>query len=197
MSFVGPFKIAAKHLIGAVKGVKILGAGFISPKATIRGRGTVTLHDRSRVMHGAEIQVNRGGLVELGDGAAVRTGVIILAGEGRVMIGEDATLANYGLVYGHGNVSIGKRALIGNHTLISSVDHTYDGTAPVGEQPMRWAPVVIEDDVWIGGHCIVLAGARIGRGAIVGSHSLVKGEVPALAVVGGVPARLIRMREEA
>lgn len=54
--------------------------------------------------------------------------------------------------------------------------------------------VVIEDDVWIGTRAIILAGVTIGRGAVVAAGSVVTKSVPAYAIVGGNPAKIIRMR---
>ena len=57
-------------------------------------------------------------------------------------------------------------------------------------------PIVIGDDVWIGGHVIVLPGVHIGTGAIVGAGAVVTKDVPDYAVVGGNPARIIKSRKE-
>ncbi|RFA25156.1 hypothetical protein CAI21_19880 [Alkalilimnicola ehrlichii] len=58
------------------------------------------------------------------------------------------------------------------------------------------APVIIEDDVWIGNNCIVLKGVRIGRGAIVGAGAVVTKDVPAYCIVGGNPARVLKRLPE-
>jgi maltose O-acetyltransferase len=104
---------------------------------------------------------------------------------------------HYSVVYGEGGVTIGERVLVGNHCLIASTTHHYEGRTPIAAQGMREAPVFIGDDAWIGGHAIIEPGVRIGEGAIVGAHSYVKHDVPDYAVVGGVPARVIRMRVDA
>jgi maltose O-acetyltransferase len=56
-------------------------------------------------------------------------------------------------------------------------------------------PVVI-DDVWIGGHVIILPGVHIGKGAIVGAGAVVTKDVPEYAIVGGSPAKVIKYRKE-
>ena len=65
---------------------------------------------------------------------------------------------------------------------------------PLKDQGYRTAPVVIGDEAWLGANAVVLRGVRIGRGAIVGANSVVTRDVPDYAIVGGVPARLLRMR---
>ena len=55
-------------------------------------------------------------------------------------------------------------------------------------------PIVIEDDVWIGANVTVVGGVRVGRGAVVAAGAVVTKDVEQYAIVGGVPAKLIRYR---
>ena len=60
--------------------------------------------------------------------------------------------------------------------------------------PCSKGDIFIEDDVWIGYNSTILSGVRVKRGAIIGAHSLVVSDVPAYAIVGGVPAKVIKYR---
>ncbi len=74
-------------------------------------------------------------------------------------------------------------------------NHGHDRTdIPMTRQGYNNAPIVIEDDVWIGFRAVVLAGVTIGRGSIVGSGAVVTKDVAPYSVVGGVPARVIKSR---
>jgi acetyltransferase-like isoleucine patch superfamily enzyme len=55
-------------------------------------------------------------------------------------------------------------------------------------------PIIIGNDVWIGSHVVIVSGANIGDGAVIGANSVVIGDVPPYAVVAGSPAKLIRYR---
>ena len=60
--------------------------------------------------------------------------------------------------------------------------------------PEHDLPIIIEDDVWIGTGAIILKGVRIGEGAIIASGALVNKDVPGYSIVGGVPAKVLKMR---
>lgn len=120
---------------------------------------------------------------------------VTIQGGYSVQIGEYTAINAYTHIWGHKGVYIGDRVMIASHTAIVSVTHDY--TRP----DMRFAPaigaaVVIEDDVWIGAHVVVLPGVTIGRGAVVGAGSVVRDNVPPFAIVVGAPARIIRYRPE-
>lgn len=60
------------------------------------------------------------------------------------------------------------------------------------ESPYR--KVVIENDVWIGDHVVIMGGIRVGHGAVIAAGAVVTKDVPPYAIVGGVPAKILRYR---
>jgi len=68
---------------------------------------------------------------------------------------------------------------------------------PIDAQGVTRQGIVIEDDCWLGGGATILAGVRVGRGAVVAAGAIVTRDVPPYAIVAGVPARVVRMRGEA
>lgn len=92
-------------------------------------------------------------------------------------------------------VTIGEFVQIGAYTYIISGNHCYeDRSVPLEVQGCRGAPIVIENNVWIGTHVVVLPGVTIGEGAIVAAHSLVNKNIPPYEVWGGVPAKFLKSR---
>jgi acetyltransferase-like isoleucine patch superfamily enzyme len=86
------------------------------------------------------------------------------------------------------SISIGAGTVISHDVVIRDTDsHELIGSA----QPMT-KPVVIGEHVWIGAKAMILKGVTIGDGAVIAAGAVVTGNVPAHAVVGGVPARLLR-----
>lgn len=96
-----------------------------------------------------------------------------------------------------GKVIIGDNVMMGPHCIIYTKNHkTSDISIPMCLQGFEEEePVIIEDDVWIGGRVVILPGVRVGRGTIIGVGSVVTRDVAPFSVVGGVPAKLIKMRE--
>ena len=89
-----------------------------------------------------------------------------------------------------GGITIGDGTLIGHGSTLTTLNHGID---PDRRADMTPAPVVVGRKVWLGAGVTVVPGVTIGDGAIVGAGAVVTGDVPANAIVAGVPARLIRM----
>lgn len=88
-------------------------------------------------------------------------------------------------------VEIGARVYMGYEVMLVTVDHHLgEAVQRCGRRVFR--PIWIEDGVWIGSRAVILPGVRIGRGAVVGAGAVVTRDVPAHALVAGVPAKPIR-----
>jgi len=118
--------------------------------------------------------------VTIGDRAVIMMGAVINIG---AVIGEE-TMIDMNVVVG-GRAEVGARCHIGAGTVLAGV-----------VEPASATPVVVEDDVLIGANAVVLEGVRIGRGAVVAAGSVVISDVGENQVVAGVPARLIKMKDE-
>ena len=98
----------------------------------------------------------------------------------------------------YANVQIGHFVMLASSVTFVGGDHRFDVVGvPIrftGREGMEELLTIIEDDVWIGHGCIIIAGVKIGRGAIVAAGTVVTKDVPPYAIVGGVPAKLIRYR---
>ena len=95
-----------------------------------------------------------------------------------------------------GPVEIGKNVMMGQECIIETQNHAHQRVdIPMIEQGYEpVAPVLIEDDVWIGERCIILPGVKISRGSICAAGAVVTKNVPPYSIVGGVPARVIKYR---
>jgi acetyltransferase-like isoleucine patch superfamily enzyme len=85
---------------------------------------------------------------------------------------------------------------IATHVVIIPANHVFTNPdLPICRQGLTCKGVTIEDDVWIGCNVTVLDGAHIGRGSVIAAGSVVRGRVEPWSVMGGVPARVIKMRK--
>lgn len=98
-------------------------------------------------------------------------------------------------------LTIGRKVIFGPHPTIITGDHRIDVVGKfiidVGDAEkngLQDAPVVIEDDVWCGANVTILKGVTIGRGSVVAAGAVVTKSFPPYSIIGGVPARMIRMR---
>jgi len=132
---------------------------------------------------------------KVGKGVVIYPGVWITPGR-NLVLGDKVDLAKDVIITTSGGVNIGKRTLIGYRTQIISADHTIP---PIGKRiPIsgdKFGKVNIGKDVWIGANCLITPGVTIGEGAIVAGGSVVTKNVEPNAIVGGVPAKLIKMRD--
>ena len=96
----------------------------------------------------------------------------------------------------HGPLSIGNNVMMGPDVVILTHTHNIDRIdIPMGQQGSRVAKVSIGNDVWIGMRSIIMPGVAIGSGAVIGAGAVVTKDVPDYAIVGGVPARIIKFRK--
>ncbi|GAC1627552.1 MAG: hypothetical protein NVS4B5_18950 [Vulcanimicrobiaceae bacterium] len=109
-----------------------------------------------------------------------------------VTVGERSVINTACRLDGRGGLKIGHDVSIANDTVILTADHDVEHAG----FDYRTASTTIEDHVSIGTRALLLPGVTVGRGAVVAAGALVVKDVPALAVVAGVPARVIKMRPQ-
>ncbi|NAZ91637.1 acyltransferase [Vibrio toranzoniae] len=115
----------------------------------------------------------------------------------KLVVGDDVDFALGVIVTTKGGVEIGDRVLIGYRTQIISSNHIIP---PVNELVFSAGheskKVMVCNDVWIGANCIILPGVTIGQGAVVAAGSVVTKSLPPYSISAGVPAKVIKMREQ-
>jgi UDP-3-O-[3-hydroxymyristoyl] glucosamine N-acyltransferase len=146
---------------------------------------------------GVRIAIARGASVVLGDGVELGEDARIEALDGSVLIGAGTRLGEGVTLAATGGIEIGADCRLGDHVIVVDADPSFaDVETPVRLQPLRVASIRIGDGARIGAHAAILAGARVGERAVVGSYAVVRGAVPAGAVVTGA-GRYTRARTSA
>lgn len=171
--------------------------GFRSPKAVIHHP---LLRTGKHCFIGEEVliyQDNNGGAVTLGDAVHVHRGTVMQTGDdGSVTIGADTHIQpNCQFSAYKGAIRIGARVEIAPCCAFYPYNHGMKATLPIREQALySKSSIEIGDDAWLGYGVIVLDGARIGQGAVIGAGSVVIGEIPPGTIAVGSPAKVIRAR---
>ena len=114
--------------------------------------------------------------------------------------GDRVQINDYVHICAMESVEIGNDVLMASHVYISDNSHGFykDGIkgsnpdVPPIEREYSTSPVVVEDNVWVGEGVMILPGVRIGKGAIIGAHSVVNRDIPDQCIAAGSPARIIK-----
>lgn len=151
---------------------------------------------------GARLEVERGmtmrwrphrGIV-LGNHVYLGIGVVLDVGRrAELVVGDDVKIMHYTVIAASRSVRIGPLTQIAEHCSIRDTDHGMELGLPMREQSLS-TPTSIGRDAWIGRGSAVLRGSTVGDGAAIGANSVVRGDVPALSVAVGSPARVVRKR---
>lgn len=144
-----------------------------------------------------------------GKGVYLRPMSSDLKGLGNLSVGDHTSIPKGSTIYcTEAPCTIGRKVLFGPRPTIITGDHradivgkyiadvTVEDKVIDGENPYD-QPVVIEDDVWCGANVTILKGVTIGRGSIVAAGAVVTKSFPPYSIIGGVPAKLLRMRFDA
>jgi acetyltransferase-like isoleucine patch superfamily enzyme len=136
---------------------------------------------------GNNVSINKNTIIEC-------TGVISNLGDG-LIIGNNVGIAQNCFFGVRGRVIIGNNVIFGPGVSISSENHNFsDCSKFINEQGVTRKGVIIEDGVWVASGSIILDGVKIGNNSIIAAGSVVNKDVPAFAIVGGVPAKVIKFR---
>lgn len=154
----------------------------------------VDISSSAKIALTSEISAISGSL-RIGSHCLVDRGVVIRTCGGRIEIGALSTIGPYSCMYGGGDLIIGKGVRIGPSVSIIAANHVFSALdTPIYLQGMDCKGIEISDDVWIGAGVTILDGVKVGRGAVIAAGAVVSKSVPDWAVVGGVPAKLIKSR---
>jgi acetyltransferase-like isoleucine patch superfamily enzyme len=142
------------------------------------------------------------GWIEIGDQCMIAEFVTVCAGmapghdlgpDPVLRIGDRCVIGRGSHIVAHRSIEIGADVFTGPYVYITDQNHSYtDVDVPVGRQWPVDSNVRIGAGTWLGTGAVILPGANIGRNVVVAAGAVVRGEVPDYAVVGGVPARVLK-----
>ena len=134
--------------------------------------------------------------IRMGHGCGLNRHASLYAARGKMDLGNNVFVGDFSSINANDAfVTIGSNVAIGPMAVVQGANHRFDSLdIPIVDQGHVESFVVIEDNVWIGAHAVILPGVRIASGAVVAAGAVVNRDVPANAVVGGVPAKVLKYR---
>jgi len=159
----------------------------------IRGWPIIDIHLGAKVVIGANVTLNSR---NRGYHTNMHSPVKLVADRvGAQIIIGDRTRIHGTCIHAYKSVTVGRNCLIAANTQIfdgSGHDLSLDDPSHRIHTVGGAAPIVIEDDVWIGANCIILPGVHIGEGSVIAAGSVVTKNIPRLVLAGGNPARVLK-----
>jgi acetyltransferase-like isoleucine patch superfamily enzyme len=162
----------------------------------VRFRGRLKTDGFAFVCPGVTLEIGKDAVVHLGRWSWIGHGSKIRAHEGEVRIGAKSVLGQECTVSSFQHVSIGRECIVADRVMLIDFDHgVVEVERPIRHQGIYKRDVRVGNNVWIGYGAAFLRGVTVGDNAVIGTYTVVNKDVPANAVVAGVPVRLLRMRE--
>jgi len=180
-------------------GKKVLFGRFVR----LHGARSIHIGDHSVIGDHVLLDARRGRtgspVISVGAGAFVGTGSRLRSKGGKISIGAGSSVGSYCRIVANGSVKLEEDVLLAAFCVI--------GVAPAGRSAVQPATrgtdrqdkgegIVIGAGSWLGVRSVVFPGARVGRGTVVGAHTLVRDRLPERVVAVGRPARILRERGE-
>jgi acetyltransferase-like isoleucine patch superfamily enzyme len=162
----------------------------------LRHRGRLRTDGLCFICPGVELELGRRATLHIGRWAWIGHATKIRVHEGQVRIGAKTVIGQECTISAFQHVRIGRECIVADRVMLIDFDHgMVEVERPIRLQGIYKRDVNVGHNVWIGYGACILRGVAVGDNSVIGTSAVVTGDVPANAVVGGVPARVIRMRE--
>ena len=164
-----------RHYIYKILFRKLSGIGYIGKPIFLKGLKGISIERNFRIFPGSRIEC---------------------LGCGKILVGENVSIGHNLFLQTSSEVKIGKNVVISANVFIGTTDYIIGPYKDESflSQPEDEKPVFIEDGVFIGYGSVILPGAYLSKGCVVGANSVVKGNFESNSVIGGAPARILRNR---
>jgi acetyltransferase-like isoleucine patch superfamily enzyme len=162
----------------------------------LRWRGRLVTDGICFVCPGVQLEIGADAKLHIGRWAWIGHGTKIRVHEGEVRIGAKTVMGQECTISAYQHVAIGRECIVADRVMLIDFDHgVVEVERPIRLQGIYKRDVRVGHNVWIGYGACILRGVAVGDNSVIGTSAVVTREVPANAVVGGIPARVIRMRE--
>ncbi len=167
------------------------------PNMKIRGKPENVIIGNDVIIGGdIDIRNRENGKIIISDNVVIDHNCrFVAANNATITIGLHSKIGSNNTYNCGASLTIGEKCVTAGMVYINTSDHMFLKSACILDQGYTHAPVVLEDDVWIGGNVVINKGITLGKGAIVGANAVVTKDLPAYSINIGIPAKTIRYRE--
>jgi acetyltransferase-like isoleucine patch superfamily enzyme len=163
----------------------------------LRWRGRLRTDGLCFVGPGVKLEIGRDAVLHLGRWCWIGHGTKIRAHEGVVRIGAKSVLGQECTISAFQHVEVGRECVIADRVMMIDFDHgVVEVERPIRLQGIYKRDVKVGHNCWIGYGACILRGVTVGDNSVIGTSSVVTKDLPANSVSAGIPARVLRMREE-
>jgi acetyltransferase-like isoleucine patch superfamily enzyme len=163
----------------------------------LRWRGRLRTDGLCFVGPGVKLEIGRDAVIELGRWSWIGHGTKIRAHEGVVKIGAKTVLGQECTISAFQRVEVGRECVVADRVMMIDFDHgVVEVERPIRLQGIYKRDVKVGHNCWIGYGACILRGVTVGDNSVIGTSSVVTKDLPANSVSAGIPARVLRMREE-
>jgi acetyltransferase-like isoleucine patch superfamily enzyme len=146
---------------------------------------------------GVKLEIGKQAVVELGRWCWIGHGTKIRAHEGVVKIGAKSVLGQECTISSFQHIEVGRECVVADRVMMIDFDHgVVEVERPIRLQGIYKRDVKVGHNCWIGYGACILRGVTVGDNSVIGTSSVVTKDLPANSVSAGIPARVLRMREE-
>jgi acetyltransferase-like isoleucine patch superfamily enzyme len=163
----------------------------------LRWRGRLQTDGLAFVCPDVTFEIGKNARVVLGRWSWIGHGTKVRAHEGEVLIGAKSVIGQDCTISAYQHVSIGRECIVADRSMLIDFDHgIVEVERPIRVQGIYKRDVRVGNNVWIGYGACFLRGVTVGDNSVIATSAVVSRDIPANAIAGGVPARIIRMRDE-
>lgn len=167
------------------------------PRILVDKKAKVQIGDNVEFRRNVEIRAHNESTLIIENNVRVDRGVRLLsANTAKIHLATGCRIGLYSVLNGGDSITVGKKTLISGFVYLQTSMHGYSQKEiSVQEQGYNHAPVVLEEDVWLGTHVVILPGVKIGKGTVIGSNAVVNKSTGTYKVMGGIPAKELKVRK--
>jgi len=179
---------------GLLLGEKTLFSGL--PNLLIEQNSSIHIGDLCIIRNMIEIRSLKSSSVSLGRNCRIDNFVRLLStNQSKLSIGNNSRIGFGTIMNGGSDLTIGENVLVSGYVYIQTSNHLMARSNRIINQGFDHKPIIIEDDVWIGAHSIILPGVKLGKGCVIGANSVVTRDTEEYSLNVGSPTKLISYRK--